>query len=101
MRLAAITALISLCPVAALAGGAPAGLSPPAPLSKQGAASSTSVPPTATQAPKVASKVPASGKSAGKTEGPAQTVLVTVKNVESSKGDVSVALCDENVSEPV
>ena len=92
MRLAATTALISLWPVAALAGGAPAGLYPPAPPSKQGAASSTSVPPTATPAPKVASKVPASGKGAGK------TVLVTVENVESNKGDVSVALCDKGLS---
>ena len=98
MRLAATTALISLGPVAALAGGAPAGLSPPAPPSKQGAAASASVPPTATPAPKVVSKVPASGKSAGKTEGPVQTVLVTVENVESSKGDVSVALCDKGLS---
>ena len=98
MRLAATIALISLWPVAALAGGAPAGSSPPAPPSKQGAVSSTSVPPTATPAPKVVSKVPVSGKGAGKTEGPVRTVLVTVENVESSKGDVSVALCDKGLS---
>jgi len=101
MRLAATIALISLWPVAALAGGAPAGSSPPAPPSKQGAAASASVPPTTAPIPKVASKVPVSGKGAGKTgktEGPVQTVLVTVENVESNKGDVSVALCDKGLS---
>ena len=98
MRLAATIALISLWPVAVLAGGAPAGSSPPAQPSKQGAAASASVPPTTAPAPKVASKVPGSGKGAGKIEGPVQTVLVTVENVESSKGDVSVALCDKGLS---
>ena len=98
MRLAATIALIGLWPVAALAGGAPAGLSPPALPSKPGAASSASVPPTTAPIPKVASKVPVSGKGAGKTEGPVRTVLVTVENVESSKGDVSVALCDKGLS---
>ena len=93
MRLAATTALISLWPVAALAGGAPAGLSPPAPPSKQGAASSASAPPTTAPAQKIASKVSVSGKGTGK-----QTVLVMVENVESSKGDVSVALCDKGLS---
>ena len=94
MRLAATIALISLWPVAALAGGAPAGSSPPAPPSKQGAASSVSAPPTTAPAPKLS----VSGKGAGKTEGRVQTVLVTVENVESSKGDVSVALCDKGLS---
>jgi uncharacterized protein (DUF2141 family) len=98
MRLAATIALISLWPVAALAGGAPAGSSPPVPPSKQGVASSVSAPPTTAPAPKVAPKLSVSGKGAGKTEGRVQAVLVTVENVESNKGDVSVALCDKGLS---
>ena len=94
MRLAATIVLTGLWPIAALAGGAPA----PTPASKQGAASSVGTPSTAAPATKVTSKAPVAGKSAGKTEGPVQKVLVTVDNIESNKGDVSVALCDKSLS---